>query len=836
MTKTGAYRIIISGGGTGGHIFPAVAIGTAFRERFPDADILFVGAEGKMEMQRVPEAGFKIIGLWISGLQRSLSISNLMFPFKVISSVLKSRKIINDFKPDVVVGVGGYASGPLLYAATSKGIPSLIQEQNSYAGLTNKWLARRVQKICVAYEGMEKFFPKENLTITGNPIRKDITSGNITKAIATSFYGLDATKPVVLVFGGSLGAKTLNESVLAGLAEFQKAGVQVLWQCGRFYYEQMKQQTASLDMTGIVLLEFIKEMDKAYAAADVVISRAGALSISELCVVGKPVIFVPSPNVAEDHQTSNAMALVKNEAAIAIKDIDAREQLVQGVLTLLKDKEKQLILSANIKAMARPEATEDIVDQLAELLGATEDRPFRDIDNVYFLGIGGIGMSALARWFNNQGKKVVGYDLTPTALTDELKKEGIDIHFTDDVALIPESFKADKAKTLVVLTPAIPVDHTEWGYFKAESFDIKKRSEVLGIISKSKFTIAVAGTHGKTTTSSMIAHLLKSAGKPVEAFIGGITANYNSNLLLSDDPESLLVAEADEFDRSFLRLHPNIAVITSVDPDHLDIYGSAEEMIKTYSAFAGQVIPSGSIFLQGKLQQTLILPARRASVNHYGDSFDYRPENVKVVDGQFAFDMVYPDGKISDLRLQVPGFHNVENMTAAIGVALQLGIDEKAIRQGVASYKGVKRRFESILKDDHHVFIDDYAHHPEEIRQFLRSVRELYPSKELTAVFQPHLYTRTRDFADGFAESLSMADEVILLPIYPAREKPIPGVDAEMIASKISHSRKQVISKDELLAWTKSHDPEVLLTIGAGDIDKMVKPLAEILKTKSYAA
>lgn len=836
MIQKSAYRIIISGGGTGGHIFPAIAIGTAFREKYPDADILFVGAQGKMEMQRVPDAGFKIVGLWISGLQRSLTLSNLMFPLKVVSSLWKSRKIISDFKPDAVVGVGGYASGPLLYAATSKGIPSLIQEQNSYAGLTNKWLAKRVQKICVAYEGMEKFFPKEKLVVTGNPVRKDIATATITRQAAATGFGLDPAKPIVLVFGGSLGARTLNESVLAGLGAFQKTGVQVLWQCGRFYYEQLKQQTSELDMTGVLLLEFIKDMDKAYAAADVVVARAGALSISELCIVGKPVIFVPSPNVAEDHQTSNAQALVQKQAAKSVRDVDAREVLVPEVLELLRDKATQATLSSNIKALAKPDATDRILSELSTLIGVAEKPSFADIRYVYFLGIGGIGMSALARWFNNQGKKVSGYDLTATALTDQLKQEGIDVHFTDDVSLIPEDVRSNKANTLVVLTPAISSGHSEWAYFKTEGFDIGKRSEVLGIISQSKFTIAVAGTHGKTTTSSMVAHLLRSAGKPVEAFIGGITTNYNSNLLLSDDPQALLVAEADEFDRSFLRLHPSMAIITSADPDHLDIYGSAEEMIKTYSAFAGQVIPSGSIFLQGKLQQTLTLPAGRASVNLYGEGCDYHAANLKVIDGIFCFDMVHPAGSIVGLKLQVPGFHNVENMVAAIGIALKLGVSETAIGEGVATYKGVKRRFESIFKDDQYVFIDDYAHHPEEIRQFLRSVRELYPTRKLTAVFQPHLFTRTRDFADGFAESLSMADEVILLPIYPAREKPIDGVTSEMIAGKISHANKRVMDKEDLLTWTRANDPEVLLTIGAGDIDKLVKPLAEILKSKSYAA
>jgi len=460
---------------------------------------------------------------------------------------------------------------------------------------------------------------------------------------------------------------------------------------------------------------------------------------------------------------------------------------------------------------------------------------FENIHSVYFLGIGGIGMSALARWFSNQGKKVHGYDLTPTALTDQLKAEGIDIHFQDDISLIPSSIKSNRENTLVVLTPAIPKDHMEWAYFKENGFEIKKRSEVLGIISQSRFTVAVAGTHGKTTTSSMIAHLLKSAGKPVEAFIGGITVNYSSNLLLSADPNAILVVEADEFDRSFLRLFPNMAVITSADPDHLDIYGSAEEMIKTYSAFAGQVLPSGSIFLQGKLQQTLTLPAGKATVNLYGKGFAHRAEKVRVENARFHFDYVSPNCTLVDLSLQVPGFHNVENMVAAISVALQLGVNESAIRNGVTSYLGVKRRFEYVLNDEQHIFIDDYAHHPEEIRQFLLSVKELYPSRDLTAVFQPHLYSRTRDFVDGFAESLSLADEVVLLPIYPAREKPIPGVESAMILERIHHSRKSIMGKEELVEWVKDRDPGVLLTIGAGDIDKLVKPLAEVLKSKSYA-
>lgn len=368
MINKQPYRLIISGGGTGGHIFPALAIANTFKERHPDAEILFVGAEGRMEMTRVPEAGYKIIGLWISGLQRKLTWSNLSFPIKLIASYFKARKIINEFKPQVVIGTGGYASGPIMLVATKNKIPALIQEQNSYAGLTNKRLGNKVQRVCVAYQGMEKYFPKGKLIFTGNPVRKDIIDLEVKREKALLQFAFDANEKTLLILGGSLGARTINESVLSHIDKLIDARVQVIWQTGKMYYESVKAQVSNKDLRKIRIHDFLKQMDLAYAASDVVISRAGALAISELCLAKRPSILVPSPNVAEDHQTKNAMSLVNEQAALMIKDTDAGAQLIDTALKLLFDELQCQKLAANIAMLGKPNATEQIVNEIEKLI------------------------------------------------------------------------------------------------------------------------------------------------------------------------------------------------------------------------------------------------------------------------------------------------------------------------------------------------------------------------------------------------------------------------------------------------------------------------------------
>lgn len=369
MIKDKPYRLMISGGGTGGHIFPAIAIANAFKERYPKSEILFIGAKGRMEMTRVPEAGYEIIGLWISGIQRSLSLSNLLFPIKLLWSYIKADNIIKTFKPDVVIGTGGFASGPTMMVATRRKIPTLIQEQNSYAGLTNKKLGNKVDKICVAYDGMDKYFPKKKIILTGNPVRQDLNTFNqIMREKAYAQFAFSSSEKTLLVLGGSLGSRNINESIIAHIDKLIDAQVQVIWQTGKLYFEEMKKRLQGKDLRRIRMHEFLTRMNLSYAAADLVISRAGAISISELCIVKKPVIFVPSSNVAEDHQAKNAEALEKKSAAIIIQDKDAKENLVKDALALLYDEQKLKTMADNIGALARPDATKHIVDEIEKLI------------------------------------------------------------------------------------------------------------------------------------------------------------------------------------------------------------------------------------------------------------------------------------------------------------------------------------------------------------------------------------------------------------------------------------------------------------------------------------
>jgi UDP-N-acetylmuramate--alanine ligase len=465
---------------------------------------------------------------------------------------------------------------------------------------------------------------------------------------------------------------------------------------------------------------------------------------------------------------------------------------------------------------------------------------------IYFLGIGGIGMSALARWFKAKGFAVGGYDRTPTPLTEALVAEGIAVHFTDDVILIPAEVRQHKSETLVILTPAVPAEHPQLQFFRSEGYDLRKRSQVLGLITNSSYTVAVAGTHGKTTTSSMVAHLLHASGVRCSAFLGGISVNLNSNLLIGGEQsgEDTVVVEADEYDRSFLTLHPNVAIVTSADADHLDIYGHHEALTDSFRTFIGQIRPNGYLLLHRDVAAKLA-PAADVSVKviRYGLATggeapveEEATASITAIAGnRFRFDLRSPFGEVTDLELGMPGFHNVENALAAALVAQILRVNPEQIRAAMASYRGVKRRFEYVWEGTGQVYIDDYAHHPSEINAFLRSLRALYPDKRLKVIFQPHLFTRTRDFAEGFAESLSQADELVMLDIYPAREKPIPGVTAHTILDQVTTPRKSLRTKAQVLEeLTQNRGFEVLATIGAGDIDTLAAPIKNILENRTH--
>jgi len=464
------------------------------------------------------------------------------------------------------------------------------------------------------------------------------------------------------------------------------------------------------------------------------------------------------------------------------------------------------------------------------------------IKTVYFIGIGGIGMSAIARFFHSKGIKVSGYDRTETTLSGELEAEGIAVHYDESIKLIP------KEVDLVVYTPAIPADHTELVFYQQNGYRVIKRSDVLRMITESSFNICIAGTHGKTTTTTMIAHLLRDSGYGCNAFLGGISVNYGTNFWSQTPaPESskknVCVVEADEYDRSFLKLSPDIAVISAMDPDHLDIYGTPEAVEQAFIDFGSKVKASGLLVSKFGLKRGKELSEGAGGNKHLtyslqNESADAYAANIVMKSGRYEFDVIVKDDKLENVVLHMGGMHNVENAVAAITVASSLEIENDKIKAGIESFKGVKRRFEYIIKNDRIVFIDDYAHHPEELRALIHGAKTMFRQMKCTIIFQPHLYTRTRDLANGFAEVLDLADKIILLPIYPAREEPIKGVNSEMILDRMKNENKKLMAKEELISWMRNEYikninkefEEVLITAGAGDIDMMVEPIKQILE------
>jgi len=445
-----------------------------------------------------------------------------------------------------------------------------------------------------------------------------------------------------------------------------------------------------------------------------------------------------------------------------------------------------------------------------------------NIQRIYFLGIGGIGMSALARYFNLHGKIVSGYDKTPTALTDELIKEGVKITFDDSLDTL------DKDAELIIFTPAIPKDHLQYNWYLENNYTVLKRAQILGLAANSMFNISIAGSHGKTSTSSIVAHILHESNKSVAAFLGGICINFNSNFI---DGNEYAIAEADEFDRSFLQLEPNIALITSVDTDHLDIYGNLEAIEDSFHAFCNKVRDNGILITHISIKEKILnKKVKNLRYSLLDKNADFYAENLVVNDGEYTFDVVHPNGKIQQIKSYYGGRHNVENAIGAIAIAINVGVSEDNIKKAISTFKGVKRRFETHVRNDKFVYIDDYAHHPRELDATLSAANELYPNRKITAIFQPHLFSRTKDLCDEFAASLSKVDELILLDIYPAREKPIEGVTSQIILDKVTIENKKIISKNDLLNYLNNKtDIDVLITVGAGDIDTKINEIKNLL-------
>ncbi len=443
------------------------------------------------------------------------------------------------------------------------------------------------------------------------------------------------------------------------------------------------------------------------------------------------------------------------------------------------------------------------------------------IKTIYFLGIGGIGMSALARYFNFNGIKVVGYDKTPSQLTQELENENIKIHYEDDYKQIPQNID------FVIYTPAIPSDLNEFRYVVENNIPIYKRAEILAWLTTNKISIAVAGTHGKTSTTSLISYLLNNANIDCNAFIGGVSVNYNSNLVLSKNSD-IYVVEADEFDKSFLKLFPKYAVITSVDADHLDIYKNKDNLIDTFKQFASQV--SDTLIVNKKIENHFSIPVLTYSLNDKKANF--YAQNIRIIDSYYYFDLIADESKIADIKFGIAGHHNIENAVAAAAIALRMGVSEDKLKSGLANYKGVRRRFEFVLRSSKYIIIDDYAHHPTEINACLNSVKLLFPNKKITTIFQPHLYSRTRDFGDEFAKSLELSDNILLLDIYPARELPIENINSNWLLNKIQNKNKKLILKQNICKEIEITEPNIILIIGAGDIDRTVSEVKKYFENK----
>ena len=452
----------------------------------------------------------------------------------------------------------------------------------------------------------------------------------------------------------------------------------------------------------------------------------------------------------------------------------------------------------------------------------------KNIKNIFFLGIGGIGMSALAKYFHAKGYIVYGYDKTSTPLTKSLEQQGIKIHFTDDEKNIPNEIKNNSLESLIVITPAIPKESIELNFFLQNNYTLIKRAAILGEITKGANTIAVAGTHGKTTTSTLVAHLMKEGEVDCSAFLGGISSNFNSNLLIGKD--NCVVVEADEYDRSFLTLSPNTAIVTSVDPDHLDIYHEHKNLKESFELFTEKILANGNLIVKLNLDFTT---RENNSVKKYtysiGGKSDFFASDIQLIDGLYLFTLNTPSGKIENLELGMAGLHNLENAIAASAAALLNGISSENLKNGLKTFRGVKRRFEYIFRNQKLVYLDDYAHHPEELLKCIESVKTIFPNKKITGIFQPHLFSRTRDFMDDFAKSLSMLDKCILLDIYPAREIPIPGITSDLLLAKITSPVKEKMYLNTIVNELDFFDTEVLLTLGAGDIDTIVEPLKQAL-------
>lgn len=825
-------RVLFAGGGTGGHIFPALALAAYLQQENPFCQIEFVGAKDRMEMEKIPQAGYTIHGLNIMGLDRKRVFRNILVLYKLIGSLAKAYRIVRRFNPSVVVGMGGYSCLPVLFVARLLRIPTIIQEQNAFAGLANRLLGKNATHICLGYAKAKRFFVPEKCTVTGNPIRQEIINAKYINAQKAKLaLGLRTDLPLLFVIGGSLGCKRINVFFLEHLDAFVNAGLQIIWQTGTDFYTKAREKTASYPQ--VQVFDFVTDMAQAYAGADIIVSRAGAIAIAEICAVTKCAVFIPYQRATENHQFHNANTLFEANACRLIKEKDIDAHLLPTILRLLEQPEERERIQQNMSAFTLTKATQTI----GEIILRYCRQRAKTLRNVYMIGIGGSGMQALAQYLLSKGVKVSGYDRDSSAFSEMLAQQNVPIYRVEDKKHITSG------TDWVIYTPAINANHLEKMHAESMGLPVLKRSFALGHLTRDGNNICVAGAHGKTTTSSMVASILQMARCPYNAFIGGqrLPDNPCPDLPANDCSQypPVNVIEADEFDRSFLRLCPSIAVITSVDEDHLDIYQTKENLLEAYQQFVYRLKEDGLLIVhQSVMDKHPFATNNTITYSAEDERADIFARNIQYTSRQTVqFTVHIGEDIYAELELSQGATFMVNNALAAVGVARHLRIPPPVIQQALANYRGVRRRFECVAKNAKQVYINDYAHHPEEIKQTMQAVRNLYPNKKMTVIFQPHLYSRTKDFYQDFARSLSLADEVIFLPIYPAREQPIPGVSSAMIADCMANTPTQQMDIARLCFHIVENlnSMEVIVSIGAGaDLEK-IPPVLQTLIQTTYA-
>ena len=851
--------VVFAGGGTGGHLYPALALAEELVRQRPDVRPFFVGASRGIEARVLPEKGLEHRLLPVRGVERGEWWSNLGVPFALVSSLTSTLKVHRRLQPELVVVTGGYAGAPAGLVAAGLGTPLVLQEQNAWPGVTTRFLSRWATQVHLAFpEALDELPPRARKVaqVSGCPIRA-LPDAVPDRHDALVGLGLDPQRRLLLLIGGSQGSLALNELMLEAVRSAAPGnpldGWQLLWMTGPAHHASIVAELSALgDPAWIRAVPYIEDVPLVLGVTDLALSRAGAMTTAEILAWGVPAILVPLPTAAANHQELNGRALQEAGAAIHLE----QEGLTAGALwetiaSLTRDRHRLATMSELARERSRPDATSLIVREMVGLLpgprsegigtidpgsSPVSERDLRRLSNeglIHFMGVGGAGMCALAELFVKRGGSVSGCDLRPGSTTDRLRTMDVQIH---------EGHRANHVEGVaaLVVSAAVPRDHPEVQEALERGIPVFKRAEALGQWVNQGRVLAVAGTHGKTSTTAMTTEILTAAGMDPTGFVGGRVPAWGGNLRSGGD---LFVVEADEYDRSFLELRPEVAVVTNVEADHLDTYGALEGVVDAFKAFLDELLPDGwAVICTDDPEASRLVPDLASRVRTYGLESDVDVRAVDVEASAVGMDFrVIEDGfDRGTFRLPAPGVHNLRNALGAATAARCFRVDWDSVRQGLMAYRGVERRFDTVGLERGVLVVDDYAHHPSEIQATLAAARGAHPDRRIVAVFQPHLFTRTRDFAEEFGQALAEADTIWVTDVFPAREAPIEGVTGEMVARAAGraggdvHYHADVDTMADTVV-TELTSGDLLLTMGAGSVDHVAHQVMARLKETSHA-